>query len=186
MVFQKGIGYWTGKKRKPFSKKWRINMGKAHKGKPGYWLGKRNKKNTGENNPGWKGNKVSVAVLHKWVRRFLGSPNSCEHCKRTDKKKYEWANKDHKYRRNLKDWLRLCTPCHRKWDIENNNWSEKRLSFVIKDNKKFYIKDLQKITGFNLKTIALRIYRGWNFDQITFLIPKRGNNQNLRTPIITD
>lgn len=26
------------------------------------------------------------------------------------------ANKDHKYRRNLKDWIRLCSSCHGEYD----------------------------------------------------------------------
>lgn len=34
MVFKKGLGYWTGKKRKPFSEEWKNKIGKYHKGKP--------------------------------------------------------------------------------------------------------------------------------------------------------
>ena len=35
-------------------------------------------------------------------------------------KKFEWANIDHKYRRVLEDFIRMCTSCHRKYDYENN------------------------------------------------------------------
>lgn len=40
----------------------------------------------------------------------------CERCHRTDKKKYEWANKSGRYLRDLTDWIRLCTSCHRLHD----------------------------------------------------------------------
>ena len=33
-----------------------------------------------------------------------------------------WANIDHKYRRNLDDWIGLCAKCHRRYDIENNGY----------------------------------------------------------------
>jgi len=40
----------------------------------------------------------------------------CELCGTEDAKKYEWANKDHKYFRNTNDWMRVCTKCHRNYD----------------------------------------------------------------------
>lgn len=73
----------------------------------------------GEENPEWKGDDAGYTAIHKWVRRKLGGDNKCQHCNRTDQKKYEWANIDHKYRRVLEDWMRLCTSCHRKHD---NKW----------------------------------------------------------------
>ena len=36
--------------------------------------------------------------------------------KKTDEKKYEWSNKDHKYSLKREDWQRLCTSCHIKYD----------------------------------------------------------------------
>lgn len=68
----------------------------------------------------WKGDKVGYQSLHTWVRKHKGTPQSCDFCGTTDKRKYEWANKDHKYSRNLDDWFRLCTSCHRKYDKDNN------------------------------------------------------------------
>lgn len=67
--------------------------------------------------PNWKGDKVGYSALHEWVKRMLGKPRFCEHCKRTDKIKYEWANKSHSYRRDVNDWVRLCTLCHHKYDL---------------------------------------------------------------------
>ncbi len=66
----------------------------------------------------WKGDKVGHHGIHKWVQRNLGKPTSCSKCKTRTAKKFEWANVDHKYRRILKDWIRLCTKCHRKYDYQ--------------------------------------------------------------------
>jgi len=68
----------------------------------------------------WKGEKASYSSKHIWVRTILGAPKYCEICKRTDKKKYEWANNDHKYKRRIEDYMRLCTSCHRKYDYKNH------------------------------------------------------------------
>ena len=70
----------------------------------------------GSENPNWKGDDVGYQSLHDWVERSLGKTKLCENCKRTDRKKYEWANKSGEYERDLKDWIRLCTSCHRKYD----------------------------------------------------------------------
>lgn len=76
-------------------------------------LGKRK----GETNHAWKGEKVKYCGLHDWVRRELGTPDTCEHCRKVGYgREMHWANKDHKYKRNLTDWLRLCIHCHRKYD----------------------------------------------------------------------
>ena len=66
--------------------------------------------------PNWKGDEVGKGGLHDWVKKNLGKPNICEHCKSEKEKKYEWANKSQKYKRELSDWLRLCTKCHAKYD----------------------------------------------------------------------
>jgi len=71
---------------------------------------------TGKKNWNWIGNKVSYQALHAWVRRHKGTPKKCEHCRSTEKKKYEWANVSKKYRRELSDWVRLCTKCHSIFD----------------------------------------------------------------------
>lgn len=65
----------------------------------------------------WKGENAKHSAIHEWVRKEKGTPSYCEHCKSTTKKKYEWANIDHKYTRNLDDYIRLCTSCHCKYDI---------------------------------------------------------------------
>ena len=74
---------------------------------------------SGEKNPMWKGEDVGYKGLHSWVTKKLGNPSFCEICKSTKKKKYEWANTNHLYQRNLKDWKRLCCGCHQNFDREN-------------------------------------------------------------------
>lgn len=74
---------------------------------------------SGSLNPSWKGDKVGYYGIHAWLYRERGKPRKCEHCGSEKKKKYEWCNVDHKYKRDMKDWMRLCTSCHRKYDYEN-------------------------------------------------------------------
>ncbi len=84
-----------------------------------YFYGKRF---IGENNLRWKGDEVGYLALHDWVIRKLGQPDTCEHCKKSGLKarQIHWANTDHKYKRNLTDWLRLCAKCHKAYDKKNN------------------------------------------------------------------
>lgn len=106
-----------GKNTRKKTKKERENMSKARKG-----LYMR------EESSQWKGDKIETKNAVHWrVEAKYGKPNYCEICKRTDKKKYEWSNKDHSYRMpiNKDDWQRLCTSCHRKYDIKHNNYRKK-------------------------------------------------------------
>ena len=60
-------------------------------------------------------------AIHYWIKQKLGQPKYCEHCKKSDKKIYEWANKEHTYKKIIKDWMRLCRGCHMKYDYKFNN-----------------------------------------------------------------
>lgn len=72
----------------------------------------------GNKNHQWKGDLVTYVPLHTWVARCLEKPTKCEHCGKDGLtgQQIHWANKDHKYKRNLKDWIRLCSSCHKKYD----------------------------------------------------------------------
>ena len=72
-----------------------------------------------EKSPHWKGDRVGKNAVHDWVRKWKGRPNKCENCGTTKAKKFEWANIDHKYRRILQDYVRMCSKCHRNHDYEN-------------------------------------------------------------------
>ena len=71
-----------------------------------------------ENHSCWIGDKVGYNALHSWVKKHLGYPDVCEHCKKNglSGRQIHWANKDHEYKRILEDWLRLCAKCHSSYD----------------------------------------------------------------------
>ena len=79
-------------------------------------------KHRNEKNPMWKGKSVGYMGLHNWVRRHLGTPQRCDgkNCS-GQSKRYHWANKSGKYKRTLKDWIRLCVRCHSKYDRRKRN-----------------------------------------------------------------
>ena len=96
-----GYGLWM--KGKKLSEETKRKIGEAQQG---------------EKSASWKGDKVSYGGLHRWVYKTLGQSDTCEYCGLTDLKgrNIHWANKDHKYRRNVKDWIRLCRKCHLIYD----------------------------------------------------------------------
>ena len=71
---------------------------------------------TGAKNFSWKGDEASYVAIHIWISKWKGTPKKCERCGTTTAKKFEWANIDHKYRRILDDYIRMCTSCHRLYD----------------------------------------------------------------------
>ena len=76
------------------------------------------KKRTGSNSPLWKGDNVKP---HTWIikKRGKASNYKCVIC--NIKQGLNWSNKNHKYKKILKDWQSLCEGCHIKWDIKHNN-----------------------------------------------------------------
>jgi len=110
--FKKGNkGYWLGKTR---SKKTKKKISKAFRGYK--WPKEIVKKRIKAIREKYKDFPVSKASAHRWIISQKGKPNRCELCGTTKAKKFEWANKNHKYLKKLEDWMRVCTPCHRKYD----------------------------------------------------------------------
>ena len=94
---------------------------KGTKGLMNPWnKGKKLSQFTNEKNPNWKGNRVGYIGLHTWVKRHKGEAIKCEFCgkEKTTSKSIQWANKSHKYLRNLDDFISLCVSCHRKYDFK--------------------------------------------------------------------
>lgn len=56
--------------------------------------------------------------LHLWVESKLGKPNLCKFCGKTEGK-IEWSNISGKYKKDITDWQRLCTKCHRQFDFKD-------------------------------------------------------------------
>jgi hypothetical protein len=73
---------------------------------------------TGVKNNMWKGDDAKYVAKHMWIASKLGKPCTCEFCGRTNLKgrQIHWANKDHTYKRDLEDWIRLCVKCHSNYD----------------------------------------------------------------------
>jgi hypothetical protein len=79
----------------------------------------------------WKGENAGYGSKHKWVRRVLGVPSLCENCDTTEAKRFEWANLSGEYKRDISDWARLCTSCHRLIDGHARKmWVTKRAKNV--------------------------------------------------------
>lgn len=134
--FQKGNKLIPWNKGKKMSDEYGRTMSESHKGIPSPNKGKKglyhsgsfkkgHKLNVGNKSWLWKGDKVSYGGLHTWVKTWKGEPKICQVCGTVKAKKYEWANIDHKYRRVLEDFIRMCTKCHRKYDIEHNNYANR-------------------------------------------------------------
>jgi predicted Fe-S protein YdhL (DUF1289 family) len=66
-------------------------------------------------------NEIKLEAIHVRIKTKYGKPKYCEHCKRTDKKIYEWSNKDHQYKLGKEWWQRLCRDCHAKYDKAMRN-----------------------------------------------------------------
>lgn len=133
MVFQKGYKIEKGQHISPKTefKKGQIPWNKGTVGvmkfnkttfKKGNKIGKETRfnseKTTGKNNSKWKGNDVGYFGLHTWIARRLGKAKRCIKCKTI--KNIEWANKSHKYRREINDWIELCRKHHCEYD--KNYW----------------------------------------------------------------
>lgn len=85
-----------------------------------YWLGKKRPEVTDSKNAQWKGDEVGYRALHMWVVRKLGQPDSCINCGKNGLtgRKIHWSNISGKYLRDISDWQRLCTPCHKTYDMK--------------------------------------------------------------------
>jgi hypothetical protein len=122
-----------------FSKEHRENISKANLKNPRrYWLGKKLSREhrekigkrpyaQGKDNVTWRGDEAGYSPIHIWVVRWKGRPNICEHCgkKETRSRYIDWANIDHKYKRRLSDYIRLCKKCHRRYDKDRKESFEK-------------------------------------------------------------
>lgn len=66
----------------------------------------------------WKGEDAKYCAKHEWIKKYYGKSNSCEIGDATCQGRFEWSNKDHKYRRNRMDWWMLCCSHHKRYDIK--------------------------------------------------------------------
>lgn len=78
------------------------------------------KSHSSEKHHQWKGIDAGKIAKHAYIEGIKGRPMKCEHCGTEEKRTYDWANVDHEYSRNPDDYIRLCRPCHRKYDYARN------------------------------------------------------------------
>lgn len=70
----------------------------------------------------WKGEDANYSSKHHWIRKILGKPSTCQNCGRQNRpgsdgrSTIQWANVDHKYSREPKDYIPLCPSCHQYYD----------------------------------------------------------------------
>lgn len=69
----------------------------------------------GSANAYWRGGDATYAAFHKRVEVERGKPAKCSSCDTTEPQRYEWANLTGHYD-DVNDYIRLCTPCHRRFD----------------------------------------------------------------------
>ena len=126
---EKQLKYWASKRGKPswnkdkkLSDEHKKNLSISHKGKP--WTQRMRdaivpKLRRGEFNNKWKGDDASYFAIHMWVSSYFGKASDypCSFCgKKGGSRQMHWANIDHKYSRNKKDWIVLCVKCHCNYD----------------------------------------------------------------------
>lgn len=58
----------------------------------------------------------SYSAIHKWIVKWYGKANGCTKCGDTSIRTYEWANISGQYLRDIRDFMSLCVPCHRRLD----------------------------------------------------------------------
>jgi len=76
-------------------------------------------KRIGKNNPNWKSDNIKKSAIHMWIRNNYGNANHCELCNR-NRKLFNWANlNNHKYKRDIQDYIQLCNSCHINLDKGN-------------------------------------------------------------------
>lgn len=108
----------NGKKGIRFTKEHSMNISKAKKGIITWNKDKIFKDLQQEKSKYWKGEEGGYSAKHKWLYKYYGKANRCEniYCESVNKKMFHWANISGEYKRNRKDFLMLCVPCHRTLD----------------------------------------------------------------------
>ena len=73
----------------------------------------------GVKNLNWLGEDAGYGSKHKWISYNFGKASECQNilCKGENLKRFEWANISGDHKRDRSDYIQLCVPCHRRWDM---------------------------------------------------------------------
>lgn len=134
-----GKSSWNKGKKMPFKHR-KMSLGflpkmSFKKGNIPWNKGKTIIQTRNEKNGQWRGNDVGYDALHDWIKLRLGLPKQCELCKTIKSQVYHWANKSGDYKRDTTDWIRLCVPCHKKYDLKRK-YEKKVFRFIARTNGK--------------------------------------------------
>ncbi len=65
----------------------------------------------------WKGENITRRTLHKWIVKKKGKASTykCAYCSKNGK---DWSSKNHKYKRDINEFIPLCRSCHELYDFK--------------------------------------------------------------------
>ena len=93
---------------------------------------------------GWKGDLAGYVAIHTWLSKNHGKASRSDNktTKKLPSSRYEWASISGECKRDPKDYVELCTRCHRKYDNGNleiitSKGIFKREKFIICTNCKY-------------------------------------------------
>ena len=66
----------------------------------------------------WKGDLAGYTAIHIWLYEQIGKANKCENldCLKLPSSRFEYASISGECKRDVSDYIQLCTRCHRRFD----------------------------------------------------------------------
>src|SRR3990167_4614842 len=113
-------------------------------GEPSKFISGHNPRAKRENSKCWKGDRIGYDGLHSWIHREFSKPKKCENCGTTKSYRFEWANISGKYKRDIKDFKRLCVKCHRNFDAHLFVRGENKINAKFTNKEVLEIRKLYK------------------------------------------
>ena len=104
-------------KGKKFSDEVKERLRSAHLGQKAWNRGPFYRQNDRQKHSDGIFSKAFLKAAHNWIRSRLGRPQRCSRCGTTKKRMYHWSNKSGRYLHDIRDWQRLCVPCHKRYDL---------------------------------------------------------------------
>lgn len=134
---------------------------------------------SGKLNTNWKGDEASYYAKHIWVNNQYGKPGLCERCGTQEDRIYQWANISKEFKRERSDWMRLCIPCHKRFDLARSDYT------VVRSDNQSGVRGVQlvKPTGTWRATITIdkkTHHLGYYKDKKDAIEARRKAEQELR------